>query len=228
MTLNQMMDWPIVDNGIRSLMRNQQKQLSGPLYDLQQEAQERRVPIIPHETVVFIDWLFDLIQPSQILEVGTAIGFSTLLMAESMAAGGQITTIERNPKMAEEARQHFADFHKEECIQLIEGDAADVLSQLSPSSPSSPYDFVLLDSAKAKYVEFLPQILDLMKVGGVLAIDDVFQGGSILFDEKYIPRRVRKIHRKLNELLDLTLTHDQLKTTLLPLGDGLLMVTKQA
>lgn len=225
MKQNQMMDWPVVDNGIRSLMRNHQKPLSGPLADLQKEAQKRRVPIIPHETVVFLDWLFDLIQPQNILEVGTAIGFSSLFMADRMADGGRVTTIERNPQMVKEAQSNFERLEMSSQIQLIEGDAAEVLETLVEEEP---FDFVFMDSAKAKYIEFFPRIMSLMKVGGVLAIDDVFQGGSILYNEKYIPRRVRKIHRKLNELLDETLTHDQLKATLLPLGDGLLMITKQA
>lgn len=222
MNRNRMMDWPVIDPGIREYLRNQQIELPGQLKELQEEASQRRVPVIPHETVVFLDWLFDLIQPKEVLEVGTAIGFSALLMAERVAEGGHVTTIERNPQMIEEALTNISKFNMEDRITVLEGDAAERLQALE-----GPYDFVFMDSAKAKYPEFFPDIINLLKVGGVLAIDDVLQGGTIMYDERFIPKRVRKIHRKLNEFLDEVLTHESLKASLLPLGDGLLMITKK-
>lgn len=222
MKRNRMMDWPVIDPGIREYLRHQQMELPGQLKELQEEASQRRVPVIPHETVVFLDWLFDLIQPKEVLEIGTAIGFSTLLMAERVAEGGRVTTIERNPQMIEEALANISKFNMEDRITVLEGDAAEHLQKLE-----GPYDFVFMDSAKAKYPEFFPDIMKLLKVGGVLAIDDVLQGGTIMYDERFIPKRVRKIHRKLNEFLDEVLTHESLKSSLLPLGDGLLMITKK-
>lgn len=217
-----MMDWPVINPGVREYLRQEQAQLSGGLRDIQEDADRRRVPVIPHETVVFIDWLFDTIQPKRVLEIGTAIGFSSLLMAESMPEDGKVTTIERNPEMVEEALANFKRLDKNKQITLVEGDAAEVLTDLD-----GPYDFAFLDSAKAKYPEFFPDIYNLLDVGGVLAVDDVLQGGSIMYDEKYIPRRVRKIHRRLNDFLDEVLDHPSLKTSLLPLGDGLLLITKK-
>lgn len=222
MKRNRMMDWPVVNPGILEYLRHQQMELSGQLRELQEKASRRRVPVIPHETVVFLDWLFDLTQPKEVLEVGTAIGFSALLMAERVVEGGQVTTIERNPQMIQEALTNISKFNMDDKITVLEGDAAELLQTLE-----GPYDFVFMDSAKAKYPEFFPEIMNLLKVGGVLAIDDVLQGGTIMYDEKYIPKRVRKIHRKLNEFLDEVLTHESLKASLLPLGDGLLMITKK-
>lgn len=222
MRRNRMMDWPVIDSGVREYLRNQQKELPGKLNELQEEAGQRRVPVIPHESVVFLDWLFDLIQPEEVLEIGTAIGFSALFMAERAGENSHVTTIERNPQMIKEARANIAEFNMQDKITVLEGDAAECLQTLK-----GPYDFIFMDSAKAKYPEFFPDIMKLLKVGGVLAVDDVLQGGTIMYDEKFIPKRVRKIHRKLNEFLDEVLTHDSLKSTLLPLGDGLLMITKK-
>jgi len=219
---NEMMDRPVINDGVREYLRTAQKKTPGHLGKIQADADDRRVPVIPHETVVFFDWLFDQIQPKEILEVGTAIAFSTILMAERMAEGGQVTTIDRNPEMVEEAKANIKETGLTDEIRLIEGEAAEWLQKLD-----GPYDFIFMDSGKAKYYEFFPYCMDLLKTGGILAVDDVLQGGTILQDEEDIPKRVRKIHRKLNDFLDVVLTHPSLKATILPLGDGLLLITKK-
>ena len=109
-------------------------------------------------------------------------------------------------------------------MTLIEGDAANVL----PTLEANAYDLVFMDSAKAKYIEFYPECMRVLRKGGVLIIDDVFQAGTILEDEANIPKRVRKIHRKLNELMDTVLNDPIHRSCLVPLGDGILMVRKEA
>ncbi len=219
---NEMMDRPVINNDVREYLRNNQKQLSGKLRKLEQFANENRIPVIPHETVVYFIWLFNQIKPTSVLEVGTAIGFSASLMAEYMDQG-TVTTIERNPKMYERAEKVFKDLGLEERIILKKGQANEILEELEDEA----YDFVFMDSAKAKYYSFFPEVFRVVKSGGVIAIDDVLQGGTILNDEKDIPRRVRKIHRKLNDFLDVVLDHRALDSTILPLGDGLLLITKK-
>lgn len=219
---NEMMDRPVVMPKVRDYIRTNQKQLTGPLKELQDFASENRVPVIPHETVVYLDWLFDLMKPQNVLEVGTAIAFSTILMAERVGEGGHITTIDRNPKMTVHAKENIKNFDLEDDITLLEGDAVDILPTLE-----GPYDFIFMDSAKAKYYDFFPYLMDVLETGGVLAIDDVLQGGTIVDDLEDIPRRVRTIHKKLNKFLDYVLTHKSLKASILPLGDGLLLITKQ-
>lgn len=220
---NEMMDRPVINNDVREFLRTDQKQLTGKLKQIEAFANENRVPVIPHETVVYFIWLLNQLKPKNILEVGTAIGFSASLMAEHMAEDGHVTTIERNPQMYERAEQVFKDMDLDDKITLLKGQAVEILEELEADS----YDFIFMDSAKAKYYSFFPECFRVLKQGGVLAIDDVLQGGTILDDESDIPKRVRKIHRKLNDLLDVVLDHPALDSTILPLGDGLLLITKR-
>lgn len=217
-----MMDRPIVKEEIVDFMRKELKPFTGKLGDIEAYANERRIPIIPHETAVFLNMIVGQIKPQHILEIGTAIGFSGSLMAQHIGKGGHLTTIDRFDIMIERAKANFERMGLKDQVTLLEGDAADILPTLT-----GPYDFIFMDSAKAKYYEFLPYCMDVLKVGGMLVIDDVFQGGTILDDEKEIPKRVRKIHRRLNKLMETVLNHPALETSVVPLGDGLLMIVKK-
>lgn len=218
-----MMHRPIVMQKVVDFMREGQLGFEGGLGEIEAYANELGIPIVPHETAKFLDFFTATMQPSQILEIGTAIGFSASLMAQHLQADGHLTTIDRYEKMYERAKENFKKLGLEDRITLIEGDAADVLPTLEGS-----YDLIFMDSAKAKYIEFYPECMRLLRQGGVLIIDDVFQGGTVLDDEAEIPKRVRKIHRKLNELFDTILNDKSNRSTLVPLGDGLLMVRKEA
>ena len=222
MKKNEMMDRPIVKEEIVDFMRKELKPFTGKLGDIEAYANERRIPIIPHETAVFLNMIVGQIKPQHILEIGTAIGFSGSLMAQHIGKDGHLTTIDRFDIMIERAKTNFERMGLKDQVTLLEGDAADILPTLT-----GPYDFIFMDSAKAKYYEFLPYCMDVLKVGGMLVIDDVFQGGTILNDEKEIPKRVRKIHRRLNKLMETVLNHPALETSVVPLGDGLLMIVKK-
>ena len=219
---NEMMDRPVVKEEIVSFMRKELKPFSGKLAEIEEYANERRIPIIPHETAVFLNMIVGQIKPKNILEIGTAIGFSGSLLAQHIGKNGHLTTIDRFDIMIERAKVNFEKMGLKDKVTLLEGDAADILPTLS-----GPYDLIFMDSAKAKYYEFLPYCMDVLKVGGMLIIDDVFQGGTILDDEKEIPKRVRKIHRRLNKLMETVLNHPALETSLVPLGDGLLLIVKE-
>ncbi|BAK94049.1 O-methyltransferase [Tetragenococcus halophilus] len=220
---NEMMHRPVVKAELVDYMRSQQKSLTGKLNIIEKDANKRGVPIIPHETVVFMEFLLGQIKPQQVLEIGTAIGFSASLMAQYVGDKGHVTTIDRFDKMIAEAKETFRFLELEDKITLLEGQAADILPTLKGS-----YDFIFMDSAKSKYIEFLPDCLRLLKKEGVLMVDDVFQGGTILQDEKEIPRGKRGIHKKLNQFLDTVNQHPDLASSLLPLGDGVMLITKKA
>lgn len=220
---NEMMDRPVIENDVREYLRKEQKQLSGELRKIEMWANERRVPIIPHETVTFFNWLLPILQPKEILEIGTAIGFSAGLMIQTSSTGSHVTTIERNPDMIEKAKVNFETLGISDQVTLLEGQASDWLEKLKNES----IDFIFMDSAKAKYYDFFPLCYELLKKGGVIAIDDVLQGGTILDDRSDVPRRRRKIHEKLNAFLDVVLDHPALDASIIPLGDGLLLITKR-
>ena len=218
---NEMMDRPVINKEVRDFVRNDKKQLSGHLKELQDIAKKRRNPVIPHETVSYFIWLLDQLKPQKILEVGTAIGFSASIFAEYTEA--KVQTIERNPEMIERAKANLEDFGLTDRVEILEGQAKEWLEKL----PADTYDFIFMDSAKAKYYDFFPECMRILQTGGVLAVDDVLQGGTILQPTEEIPRRVRKIHKKLNAFLDIVLDHPALVSTILPIGDGLLLITKK-
>ncbi|MCQ9210749.1 O-methyltransferase [Granulicatella seriolae] len=219
--LNEMMHRPVVKPELVDYMRQAQKPFPGGLGQLEKEANQLGIPIIPHETAVFIDFILGPYQPKDILEIGTAIGFSASLMAQHLPKGGSLTTIDRYELMYTRAKANFEKLGLSDVITQLEGDAADILPQLDRQ-----YDFIFMDSAKAKYYEFFPYCMKVLKTGGILLVDDIFQGGTILDDISTIPRRNRKIHRRLNLFLDTVQAHPALKTSLIPLGDGLIMIQK--
>ncbi|WP_035446298.1 O-methyltransferase [Atopobacter phocae] len=222
MKLNEMMDRPVVMEKIVHFLRDNLPSLSDRLTQLEHSANERRVPIIPRETAAYLDQLLTIKQPQKILEVGTAIGYSASLMAQY----APVWTIERNPVMWDEAEKTFETNQTTYPIHLLKGDAMDWLNK-EELKEFGPFDVIFLDSAKAKYIEFLPLALNLLAVNGVILIDDVFQGGTIFDPIETIPRRVRNIHRKLNRLFQDVLNHPDLKVSVLPLGDGLMVITKK-
>ncbi|CAM3338047.1 O-methyltransferase [Vagococcus fessus] len=218
---NRMMNMPVVKQEVIDFMRKGQKQLTGPVGDLQKVANENGVPVIPHETVVFMQFLLGQLKPKNILEIGTAIGFSASLMNEFVGDDGHVTTIDRFDVMIEKAKANFEKQGITDKVTLLEGQAADILPTLE-----GPYDFIFMDSAKSKYIEFLPDCLRVLKTGGVIMIDDVLQGGTIFQPIEEIHRSQRAIHRKLNELFDRVMASPDLTASLVPLGDGVLLITK--
>lgn len=213
---------PVVKEDVVRYMRNQQKPNEGYLAELADFAHREIIPIIQHEVVAYFRFLMQTLQPKNILEIGTAIGFSTLLMAEN-APGAKITTLDRNPEMIAFAKDNFAKYDTRHQITLVEGDAVDTLSSIE-----GEFDFVFMDSAKSKYIVFLPEVLEHLKVGGVVVFDDVFQGGDIVKPIEEVRRGQRTIYRGLQRLFDATLDNPDLTATLVPLSDGLLMIRKNA
>lgn len=216
-----MMRRPVVKKELIDFMRNKQKPIVGDLGVIEREANQAGVPIIPHETAVFLQFLLGQMKPKQILEIGAAIGFSSSLMAQFVGEEGHVTTIDRFDVMIRKAKETYQRLGLENKVTLLEGQAADILPTLE-----GPYDFIFMDSAKSKYIEFLPECLRLLRIGGVLMVDDVFQAGTILQPIEEIPKNQRTIHRKLNQFLDTVMTHPALTSTLIPLGDGVILITK--
>lgn len=219
---NEMMYRPVVDKEVVEFLRHAQKPLEGRLGEIERQANKEGVPIIPHETVVFLNLLLGQIKPKQILEIGAAIGFSSSLMAQHVGNDGHVTTIDRYDVMIQKAKKNYEDLGLTDKITLLEGQAAELLSTLE-----GPYDFIFMDSAKSKYYDFFPECMRLLKKDGILIVDDVLQGGTVLAPKEDIPKNRRTIHRKLNAFLEVVMQHPSLESSIVPLGDGLLMVVKK-
>ena len=186
------------------------------LEQLERYAHETYVPVIRREMQSFLKVLLAIKKPMKILEVGTAIGFSTLLMCEYGPAGCQITTIENYQKRIPIARENFKKSGYENQITLLEGDAKDILKELEES-----FDLIFMDAAKGQYIHFLPDVLRLLRTDGVLVSDNVLQDGDILESRYLVERRNRTIHKRMREYLFELKHQDRLETSILPLGDGI-------
>ena len=217
---NHNMRRPVVKEEIVSFMRERQAPVTDALKELEEFARRENIPIIPHETVAFFRLFLQTMKPKSILEIGTAIGFSALLMAEQVP-DAKIMTIDRNEEMIGFAKENFARFDQRKQITLLEGDAVDLLEHIEQR-----FDLIFMDSAKSKYIVFLPEVLKRLEVGGVVILDDIFQGGDVARDIMEVRRGQRTIYRGLQRLFDATLDHPSLTTSLIPLGDGILMIRK--
>lgn len=212
----------IVDERIVTFINSLETENSEILEAVEQEALSTYVPIIRKEMQSFLKVLLMIQKPMCILEVGTAVGFSALLMSEAAPEGCRITTIENYEKRIPIARENFRRAGKEEQITLIEGDAMDVLKTLEDT-----FDFIFMDAAKGQYIHFLPEILRLLAKDGVLVSDNVLQDGDVIESRFAVTRRNRTIHKRMREYL-YTLTHsEELVTAVLPVGDGITLSTRR-
>ncbi|MCI5996557.1 MAG: O-methyltransferase [Blautia sp.] len=185
------------------------------LNKIEQEALDTYVPIVRREMQSFLKVLLAMKRPVRILEVGTAVGFSTLLFCEYAPEGAHITTIEKYEKRIPVARENFRRAGREDQITLLEGDAAKILSGLTET-----YDFIFMDAAKGQYIHFLPDVMRILEIGGVLVSDNVLQDGDIIESHYAVERRNRTIYKRMREYL-YELKHDErLSTSIVPIGDG--------
>ena len=211
----------IVDERIITFINSMDTENSEILETIEQEALAADVPIIRREMQSFLEVLLLMKKPMRVLEVGTAVGFSALLMSEYVPEECAITTIENYEKRIPIARQNFVRAGKEKKITLLEGDAMDVLKTLE-----GPYDFIFMDAAKGQYIYYMPEVVRLLEHGGVLVSDNVLQEGDIIESRFAVERRNRTIHSRMREYLYELKHHKLLETSIIPLGDGVALSTK--
>ena len=211
----------IVDERIVTFINSMETENSKILEAIESEALSTYVPIIRKEMQSFLKVLLTIQKPMRILEVGTAVGFSALLMSEYAPAGCEITTIENYEKRIPIARNNFKRAGKESQITLLEGDAMEVLPTLDV-----PYDFIFMDAAKGQYIHYMPEVMRLLKTGGTLVSDNVMQDGSIIESRFAVERRDRTIHSRMREYLYELKHHEELLTSIIPLGDGVAVSVK--
>ena len=211
----------IVDERMTAFINSLNPGNSMLLDEIEKEALEMHVPVIRKETQSFLKFLVKAGKPGRILEVGTAVGFSAILMSEYAPEECSVTTIEKYEKRIPLARQNFIRAGREDRITLLEGDAMELLKGLE-----GPYDFIFIDAAKGQYIYYLPELLRMLSAGGILVSDNVLQDGDVIESRFAVERRNRTIHARMRKYLYM-LTHcEELTTSILPIGDGVTVSIK--
>jgi predicted O-methyltransferase YrrM len=211
----------LVNETLEKYINEIQPLCEGEIGELQQAAYDEGLPIIPNDVVRLLGVLLGIIRPKKILEVGMAVGFSSIYMSQFLAEGGTITTIDRYPYMIEHAKENFKKFGKEDTINMLIGDAVEVVKGLDDE-----FDVVFLDAAKGQYINILPDLLRLTKKGGLIIADDVLQDGRVAMERLEVPRRQRTMHTRLNEFLTEISNNEQIRSSILTVGDGVALIQK--
>lgn len=206
----------IVNEHIEDYINSLSGDLPEELDRLEKWALDKKVPIIRKSMQSLLAFLLNERNPRNILEIGTAIGFSTLLIEHFAPKDAKITTIEKVEMRLKHARENLKNHPN---ITLIEGDALEKLEMLC-TNHTAGYDFIFLDAAKGQYLSFLKSIRKLISANGILVTDNVLLEGSIAESKFSIERRDRTIHKRMREYL-YELTHSEdFETVILPVGDG--------
>lgn len=212
----------IVNDRITDYLHSLEASQGEVLDAIEKEAAKGHVPIIRRETASLLRTLIAALRPERILEIGTAVGYSALLMCQVMPDTCRITTIEKYEKRIPVARENFRKAGEEERIALLEGDADEILKNLEGET----FDVIFMDAAKGQYLHWLPFLLRLMPVGSVLISDNVLQEGDIVESRFAVERRNRTIHSRMRQYLH-TLKHmEEFETAVIPVGDGVTISTR--
>ena len=208
----------IVHPYITDYLREVTPKNTGILKELEEYAEKFSVPIVQPETAQFLKTVVRMVNPERILEVGCAIGYSAILMASESNA--MITTLEYNAEMAEKARENVEKAGMSDRIHIIEQDAREYVQNLS-----GEYDMIFLDGPKAHYIYMLNDCIRLLKKGGIIVADNVLYKGMTA-DEEHVVRRKITIVKRLKHFISAQMQREELRTTLIPIGDGITLAVK--
>lgn len=212
----------IIDNRITEYLHSLETSRGELLDTIEKKAIEDGVPIIRSETAALLRSLTAALRPENILEIGTAVGYSALQMCQVMPENCHITTIEKYEKRIPEAKENFRKAGEESRITFLEGDADMWLKELK----GKQFDLVFMDAAKGQYLNWLPLLLDLMPVGAVLISDNVLQDGDVVQSRFAVQRRNRTIHSRMREYLYELKHMEEFETAVIPIGDGVTISTR--
>ncbi len=206
-----MEDLTRVSSFIRSYIHDD----AGHLGDIYRQAVSAGVPVIRPETRELLKTQLLLTKPVHILEIGTAVGYSALFMLQYTPENAHITTIELSADRAEDARENIRSLDRQDKITVLQGDAAEVLKTLDGS-----FDFAFVDAAKGQYITYLPEVMRLVRQGGLIVSDNVLQEGEVLESHFTVAKRDRTIHDRMRAYLYELCNNKQLETVILSVGDG--------
>lgn len=206
----------ITDERIASFINSFNSDYDDAVTAIRREAEDRGVPIIRREAGEFIKLLLMIKKPKHILEIGAAVGFSAIFMSRFLVDGGHITTIENYEPRIAAAKENIKTAGAGDVITLLEGDANDILDELSDS-----YDMIFMDAAKGQYGSFFEKSVKLLEKDGILLCDNVLQDGDVLESRYAVTRRNRTIHSRMRDYLYDIKHHPELETAILNIGDGM-------
>lgn len=192
----------------------------GILKDIEEFARENAVPIVQKESGKFLEFMVSMKKPLKILELGTAIGFSSILMYEAAGTNPNIVTIERDEKMIELARLNLKKFSLDDKIKIKEGDCLEILESLDET-----FDLIFMDAGKGHYNHFLPHCLRLLEKDGIIVADNVLFRGMVASND-LVQRRKITIVKRMRTYLDMVSSNKDLITSVIPIGDGI-AITKR-
>lgn len=212
----------LIEDYLSDYIDDIQPYCGGALGELQQQAYEEGLPIIHNDVVRLLAVLLEMTRPKKILEIGMAVGFSASFMCGYLQDGGHLTTIDRYPIMIEAAKENFKKLGVEDKVTMKIGHAEEVLAEMDDT-----FDFIFMDAAKSKYIEFLPHCLRMLGSGGIIVADDILQDGRVAQKYEEIPRRQRTIHKRMNEFLTVISNDPNLTSSILTIGDGVAVIRKK-
>ena len=210
----------IVDERMVTFIHSLETENSEILETIEKEALDTFVPIIRKEMQSFLKVLLAIKKPKRILEVGTAVGFSAILMSEYAPEDSHITTIEKYEPRIPIAKENFKRAGKEKRITLLEGDALEILQGMK-----GEFDFIFLDGPKGHYYEYLEYLLPLLSKGGILFADNVLHRG-FLSGKVFVPKRHNTIKHSLEKFINRITTEKGLKSQIYELEDGVSITEK--
>lgn len=178
-------------------------------------AKEMGLPIIRSTVANFLDIIVRISSARSILEIGTSIGYSTMVLLKAMEGKGRVVTIEIDEKMLNLAKQNFEKAGLSQMVTPLLGDAGEILHYME-----GQYDIIFIDGPKGQYLNYLQDCLRLLKPGGLLICDDVLFYGMVA-DDKLVNKRKSTIVKRMRKFLKVITSHPQLSTIILPLGEGL-------
>ena len=211
-------------NLIKRFIENINPVEDGLLGEIQAYAFKNNIPVISREMSGFMSLILNLKRPRRILELGCAIGYSSILMSKFLAKDGFIISIERSEKMLEIAKKNITRANIS-CIDLIYGDINNVLPELVINNENK-FDIIFMDAAKGQYIKILPICLDLLNQDGIIIADDVLQHGNIIKNRLDVPRRQRTIYSRMREFIKKVFDNKIFKSNFFSIGDGVVIAQK--
>lgn len=211
----------IVNDLVEDYIRNILKENKSLILEMEEYAKENSVPIIHKEVAELLRFILDIHKPKRILEIGCAIGYSSIFFATVLGGDVEIITTERNPVMLEKAYENIEKAGLKDKIKILVGDAAQTLKDLDRE-----FDMIFIDAAKGQYKMFYDMVTPQLKKGGIVISDNILYKGMIASDD-FVVRRKRTIVKRMREYLDYICSLEDVDTSILPVGDGVALSYKK-